>query len=200
MTVATNKLITIEEYLDYEDETDARRYELEDGVLVEMADEQPINPTIAMFLSISLFQLGIPHRQLAIGHVIQVESKQASARKPDLIVHSAGSIAAILDDGRLLRLGAPPPRLVVEVASNSSTDKRSYERDYVSKRRKYAKRGISEYWIVGSVAATVLVLTLSGDIYQEQKFQEQKFVGSERLVSPEFPALQLSVNQIFQGG
>jgi len=53
MTIAKNRLLTLEEYLDYEDGTDTR-YELENGVLVEMSSENPLNNTIAVFLLLSL--------------------------------------------------------------------------------------------------------------------------------------------------
>ena len=49
MTVATDLRMTLKEYLDYDDGTDTR-YELVDGILVEMGAESPLNPAIAMFL------------------------------------------------------------------------------------------------------------------------------------------------------
>ena len=49
MTVATDRRMTLKEYLVYEDGTDIR-YELEDGVLVEMGAETPLNPRIAAML------------------------------------------------------------------------------------------------------------------------------------------------------
>ncbi|WP_199306705.1 Uma2 family endonuclease [Anabaena sphaerica] len=42
----TLKPSTIEEYLNYDDGTDTR-YELEDGVLIEMPPESPLNLSIA---------------------------------------------------------------------------------------------------------------------------------------------------------
>lgn len=186
--------MTLEEYLNYDDGTDTR-YELVDGVLVEMPTENPINNTIALFLVSCFLKLGIPYYCLATRHQIQVSSEKATAREPDLILHSEKSAAAILKDGKLLRLGQPAPRLVIEVVSSSDTDKKSRDRDYVEKRQEYAQRGISEYWIIDPIAATVWVLKLVG-----QEYQEQQFSGDEQLISPGFPSLKLSAADVLNAG
>lgn len=49
MTQAKPRFKTIEEYLDYDDGADTR-YELVDGVLVEMPPESRLNQKIASFL------------------------------------------------------------------------------------------------------------------------------------------------------
>lgn len=49
MTVATDRRMTLKEYLDYDDDTDMY-HELVDGVLVEMGAENSLNPKIAVFL------------------------------------------------------------------------------------------------------------------------------------------------------
>ena len=67
MTVATDGRMTLKEYLVYEDGTDIR-YELEDGVLVEMGAETPLNPRIAAMLMFLFGDLGIDRKFLAIGH------------------------------------------------------------------------------------------------------------------------------------
>jgi Uma2 family endonuclease len=169
MTTTIPQRMTLEEYLDYDDGTDTR-YELVDGTLVVMGSENPINPQIASFLFSVFLGLGILHYRLVIGHQIEVSSAYASARQPDLIVHSEESEKAISADGRLLRLGHPAPLLVVEVVSNSETDPQSRVRDYQEKRLEYAARGIPEYWIIDPIATVILVLTLKGTQYQEQRF------------------------------
>ena len=194
MTIATNKTLTLEEYLAYDDGTGAR-YELVDGVLVEMPTESPINKTIVMFLVSYFLRMGIPYYRLAIGHQLEVTSEKASAREPDLVVHSEESANAILQDGRLLRLGMPTPDLIVEVVSSSDTDPKSRERDYVEKRQEYAARKVPEYWIVDPVAATVLVLTLVAESYQEHKFQ-----GDEIVLSSKFTTVDLTATQLLQAG
>jgi Uma2 family endonuclease len=63
MTVATTRRMSLEEYLNYDDGTDTR-YELEDGVLVEMGAENPLNPQTAMLLVLLFADLGIPRKIL----------------------------------------------------------------------------------------------------------------------------------------
>ena len=194
MTVATDQRMTLKDYLAYDDGTDIR-YELEDGVLVEMGAENPLNPQIASFLLSVFFQMGVPIYRLVIGHQLGVSATRATARQPDLIVHSDESDQAIMTDGKLLQFSAPPPMLVVEVVSSSDTDQRSRSRDYVDKRREYAARGIPEYWIVDPIAEVILICTLSDGIYQSVQFQKQ-----EVLISPTFPALNLTVEQGLRAG
>lgn len=194
MTIATRQRLTLEEYLTYDDGTDAR-YELVDGVLVEMGAENPINNTIAIFLISCFLQMGIPYYQLATGHQIAVSSTKATARQPDLVVHTEASATAILSGTRLLMPEMPVPMLVVEVVSSSDTDPKSKARDYQEKRSEYAMRQIPEYWIVDPIAAVVLVLTLEGESYRESGF-----TGMQRVVSQSFPSLDLVAEQVLKAG
>ncbi|NEZ57430.1 Uma2 family endonuclease [Adonisia turfae] len=194
MTIATNKTLTLEEYLTYDDGTGAR-YELVNGVLVEMPTESPINKTIVMFLVSYFLRLGIPYYRLAVGHQLEVTSEKASAREPDLVVHSEESAAAILRDGKLLRLGMPIPDLVVEVVSSSDTDLKSRERDYVEKRQEYSELKVPEYWIIDPVAEVVCVLTLVDGDYQECKFESDQV-----LLSSQFTVVDLTANQVLRAG
>ncbi|MEO1792261.1 MAG: Uma2 family endonuclease [Cyanobacteria bacterium J06629_19] len=126
---------------------------------------------------------------------MQVISEYASARIPDLLVHSEASIKAILQDSKLLRLDAPVPTLVVEVVSSSNTDKASRDRDYVFKRTEYAHRGIPEYWIIDPEKSHVLILTLSGKQYTENRYTEKQL-----LAYTQFPAINLTAEQVLSAG
>jgi Uma2 family endonuclease len=110
-------------------------------------------------------------------------------------VHSEDSEKAISADGKLLRLSHPAPLLVVEVVSNSETDLQSKVRDYQEKRLEYAARGIPEYWIIDPIAAIVLVLTLEGTQYQEQRLQ-----GKQPIISATFSNLNLTAEQVLNAG
>jgi Uma2 family endonuclease len=194
MTIATDRRLTLEEYLDYDDGTDTR-YELVDGVLVEMGAESPLNPAIASFLFSVFLGLRIPYYRLVVGHQIAVSSTKATARQPDLVVHTEESFVAIMGGGKILRYGMPAPMLVVEVVSSSDTDKKSRDRDYTEKFAEYAERGIPEYWIVDPVAARVTVCTLDGPAYQVAEFK-----GGEAIASPAFPGLKLTAAQVLTAG
>ena len=94
MTVATDRRMTLKDFLTYDDGTDMR-YELEDGVLVEMGTESTGNTSIGMFWISIFLGMGIPYYRLATKHTIEVRGGYANARYPDLMVHSDESFAAI---------------------------------------------------------------------------------------------------------
>jgi Uma2 family endonuclease len=194
MTIATERRMTLEEFLDYDDGTDAR-YELEDGVLVEMGAENPLNNMIAMYLVACLLRLGLPSYRLATAHLLGTHPVKHTGRFPDLTVHTEASAKAILSGVGFLAPGMPPPMMVVEVVSSSDTDKKSRKRDYEEKRAEYAARGIPEYWIVDPIAEVVLVLSLEGTEYQEQRF-----TGNQVIASPTFPDLNPTVDVLLRAG
>ncbi|MBD1824811.1 Uma2 family endonuclease [Cyanobacteria bacterium FACHB-DQ100] len=195
MTQAKPRFQTIEEYLDYDDGTDTR-YELVDGVLVEMGAEKPINTAIAVFLIGYFLQLGIPVSRIGIKHLIAVSSSRVTARDPDLMIHSEASRDAMNQTAQLfLSATMPAPLLVIEVVSPGEPGSDNYNRDYIEKPREYAARGIPEYWLIDPNRAVALVLSLQNDRYQPKEFR-----NNDRLVSPTFPNLQLAAAQILEAG
>jgi Uma2 family endonuclease len=195
MTLTTTPRITLEEYLAYDDGTETR-YELVDGELVEMGAESTLNTQIAMFLAFTFGALGIPSYRIGMKQQIAVSSSIATARDPDLIVHSEASTLAISSlKQALLMPEMPVPMLVIEVVSNSATDKKSRDRDYIEKRREYAERGIPEYWIIDPDRQVVFVLTLQNQVYLEQEFK-----GEIAIASPTFPNLALTAQQVLKAG
>ena len=195
MTQATRPRLTIEEFLTYDDGTDTR-YELVDGVLVEMGAESTINTLIAGFLFATFLQLGIPAYQIGFKQWIAVSDSTATARDPDLIVHSEASFAAIEGSSQaIVKAGMPNPLLVVEVVSPGKPGEDNYERDYVEKPKEYATRGILEFWQIDPSRLVVAVLTLKDGNYWSREFR-----GDSRVVSPTFPDLQLTADQILRAG
>ncbi|MFG6094028.1 Uma2 family endonuclease [Leptothoe sp. ISB3NOV94-8A] len=198
MTVAKSKPInqtmTLEEYLAYDDGTNTR-YELVDGILVDMGAESDINVMIAGFL-VSVLLQHLPHYCIRRGTEVEVFGSEANTRYPDLMVLTEAGVAALSGKKRsLVLLDMPAPALVVEVVSSSDTDKESRDRDYVKKRQEYAQRGIPEYWIVDPIAEKVLILSLTDSTYTEQTF-----VGDKPLVSPGLPELTISAQQVLAAG
>ena len=201
MTVATEvepptvqKRMTLAEYLDYEHDDDFR-YELEDGVLVCLSGEDPLNPRIVIMLVFLFRDLGMNEQLLAIGHQVEVRSSYATCRDPDLMVHTVESDAALGGDNKVLYLGLPSPLLVVEVASSTLTNSTSRKRDYENKPREYADRGIPEMWIVDPDRLWVQVGTLTDGSYQFETF-----TGGDTIVSPTFPALNLTAAIVLSAG
>lgn len=194
-TNATNRPMTLEEYLTYDDGTE-NRYELVDGVLVEMPPESRLNHRIASFLFGSFLKLGLSTDLLTIGVQIVVPSLASKIRQPDFVVLSADcahALASATTD--IITLDMPTPMLVVEVVSPGKPGESNYDRDYIEKRREYAARSIPEYWIVDPDRQVVLVLTLV-----DKTYQEQRFTGTATIVSPVFPNLQLTAAQILNAG
>lgn len=195
MVVATQRRMTLEEYLSYDDGTDIR-YELIDGVLVAMGAESKLNTQIATFMLVMLLQLGVPHYLLTQKAEIVVSSRKVTTRYPDLVVLT-DELEALLDDRKRYVITAemPPPALVVEVVSPGEPGEPNYDRDYIEKRAEYAARGIGEYWVVDPDRQVVLVLSLDNGIYQERRF-----VGDEPIVSLTFPLLQVTTQVLLAAG
>ncbi|WP_445301235.1 MULTISPECIES: Uma2 family endonuclease [unclassified Microcoleus] len=112
-------------------------------------------------------------------------------RYPDLVVLRPEHI--LLTATRLtITLDMPPPQLVVEVVSPGRVGR---DRDYISKRDQYAARGIPEYWIVDPQEQIVAVLRLESG----QSLEVGVFQGEQGLVSPMFPQLSLTAQQVLRG-
>jgi Uma2 family endonuclease len=191
MTVATARRMSLEEYLTYDDGTDIR-YELVDGVLVEIGVESTINTWIAMYLAFAFGALGVPPNRVGIKQKIQVKSKYVSARDPDLIIHSEDSALAIA--GRkeaCLKLPEPNPMIAIEVVSSGTESTENYQRDYVQKPSEYAARGIPEMWQVDPERKWVKVGKLVDGAYEFETF-----TGNMAIVSPSFPTLAVMAEQV----
>ncbi|MGB8702508.1 MAG: Uma2 family endonuclease [Thermosynechococcaceae cyanobacterium] len=194
MTVATTRPMTLEAYLDYDDDTDTR-YELVNGALIEMGAESDLNTRIALFLLMALAQF-VPLDRLRNKTELETATALASCRYPDLLVLTAEGAGAIaLASRSMVRADMPAPALVVEVVSPGEPGAKNYDRDYVEKRQEYAERGIPEYWLIDPQRQVVLVLTLI-----DQSYQEQPFTGTMAIASPTFPSLTLTAEQLLNAG
>jgi Uma2 family endonuclease len=194
MTVATDRRMTLKEFLTYDDGTE-KLYELVDGILVEMPSESRLNHKIASFLFATFLRLGLPEELLTIGVQIVVAHSSVTVRQPDFAVLSE-DCAAELEDAAcdIIELGMIPPALVVEVVSPGEEGSKNYDRDYVDKPREYADRRIPEFWLVDPSRKWVRVLVLEGSSYQFKQY-----MGTDAIVSPTFPELKLTAAQCLAG-
>lgn len=178
--------LTFEEYLTYDDGTD-KRYEFEDGELLEMPPATGLHEAIITFLLIRFYleiqRLGLPLQVRPSGTEVQTPGQ---GRRPDVCVITNEQAATIQNTTAILQT---PPLLVVEVVSPESI-----ERDYERKTNEYAAFGIPEYWIVDPIEARVSVLLLAG-----QTYQTTEFTGSQQIISQAFPELALTVSQVLAG-
>ncbi len=184
----SNKILTTEEYLNYNDGTDTR-YELLNGILIQMPPESNLNARIAAFLFAHFLKI-LPFSRICHKDTeVQVASIKASFRIPDLMIISEAGEEALLGSSRnTITLEMPTPQLVIEVVSPDDP-----ARDYRYKRSEYAVRGIPEYWIIDPAQQQISVLTLNEGFYDDVVFQ-----GQQAIVSQVFPDLQLTANQILQ--
>jgi Uma2 family endonuclease len=186
----TKPLMTLEDYLNYDDGTDTE-YELIEGQLVAMSTESRINDRISMFLLIQFLQLGVAGDCLSMKMQLAVSGRYANARQPDLtVLPEETSIALEGSKHSLITFDMPPPLLVVEVVSPKQES-----RDYRYKRTEYAGRHIPEYWIVDPIAQKVTVLEWVDGLYEEQVY-----VGGAAILSPAFPSLNLTAIKVLTAG
>ncbi|NEO77502.1 Uma2 family endonuclease [Moorena sp. SIO4G3] len=191
---ATTALLSLEDYLSYNDGTD-RRYELVNGELIAMSQPKGQHGAITEFLN-DQFRAEIQDQGLAWVSkqgFIAIESPRGgrwdTARIPDVTVATLEQWQGMLDREAIIRLNESPPFLVVEVVSESTRTT-----DYRSKRVEYNLLGIREYWIVDPLKKQVVVLQLVDDLYEETVV-----VGDELIESTIFPGLQLSAQQVLNG-
>ena len=126
---------------------------------------------------------------------MEVRSRYATARDPDLMIHSEDSAAAI--EGlpqACLKYGDPNPLIAIEIVSPGAEASKNFKRDYELKPREYADRGIGELWQVDPKREWVKVGTLTDGEYQFATYQ-----GDDAIVSPTFQELKLTAVQILAG-
>lgn len=189
----TRPKLTLEEFLEYDDGTD-KRFELVDGVPVEVAAESRRNDRLSLQLMDFLLPFVGSLKRFSKGIQIEVTplpGVKNQTRVFDLAVIPP-DLEAALNDGQLITLSMPSPPLVVEfVSPYESIGEENYKRDYVEKRQQYEQRQIPEYWIIDATAQKVTVLTLKG-----KNYTEQVYTGQNKIASAAFPTLELTVDDI----
>jgi Uma2 family endonuclease len=200
MTQALAKPLTFEALLEWYPE-DGGRYELVEGEVVEMP---PVgkHESVASFIDAEL-TLEIRRPQLsyfASRNTLVKPNRPGAADLPDVIVLDREALGSdpYWEQSSTISVGGSA-RLVVEVVSTNWHD------DSLRKLADYEALGMPEYWIVDylGLGATRYIArpkqpTIS--VYQlaEGEYQVSQFRGAERLVSPTFPALALTAEQVLR--
>jgi Uma2 family endonuclease len=180
--VVTTTLMSLREFLSYEDETDTC-YELENGKLIAMAPESELNQRIASFLFAYFLRVGISFERLRMKTEVVVSGTRATVRVPDFMVLSDELVAALEGATQAtVMLEMPPPRLVVEIVSPG---KKNVDRDYRYKKSQYEARGIEEYWIVDPIVGKVTVFSLVEGLYEVEVFEGDEMISSDMLAALE---------------
>jgi Uma2 family endonuclease len=196
-------LLTLDEFLDWYPDGYGR-YELHDGVVVEMQPtglHEQVGGFLALKLGVEIDRLSLPDlipRQC----IIKPIDSDKSGYNPDVIVLNQPALETEpMWRKRSTITKGETVRLVIEVVSTNWRD------DYLKKLADYEALGIPEYWIVDYLGLggrryigspkqpTVTVYQLVDDEYQFQQFR-----GTELIISPSFPELKLSAEQVFAKG
>jgi Uma2 family endonuclease len=169
------------------------RFEYWDGELVSVMAESGLNDDIANYLYFLLVSAGI-WAKLVKPHSCEVEViGRPRNRFPDLAILDEAHVPLIEKRNTITRK-MPPPRLLVEVVSPGDEDSENYKRDYQDKAKQYAAIRVPEYWLIDPDRAWVMVGTLTNGAYQYETFR-----GDEAIVSPTFPNLNLTAEQVLRG-
>lgn len=204
MTLSQHKPITFDDFIAWYPENSEHRYELHNGVIIEMPKPRGKHSEIAGFLSL---ELGLQCRSSQLSCFIPKESvvkpfRDFSGYEPDIIVLDRHSLSkeSRWETESIITMGESVS-LIVEVVSTNWRD------DYFFKAGDYEAMGISEYWIVDYLAlggrqfiGNPKQPTLS--VYQlvDGEYKISKFRGNNPIESPAFPELNLTVEQIFRPG
>ena len=170
------------------------RCEYWDGELIELMTESGRNDAIAILILLALVAIGVPFRLIRPGGAeVEVIGKPKN-RFPDLTVLNEVHLS-LVETRLTITRKMPPPRVLVEVVSPGSETSKNYIRDYIDKPKQYAEIGVPEMWRIDPDRDWVQVGTLTDGVYRFVTFK-----GGKAIVSPTFPALNLTAAQILRAG
>ncbi|MEW5861434.1 MAG: Uma2 family endonuclease [Cyanobacteriota bacterium] len=204
MIQAIPKHVTFDEFIAWYPENSSTRYELHNGVIVEMPKPTGKHSEIAGFLNI---ELGVTCRLAQFPYFIPREcvvkpDPDESGYEPDVIVldRQAVQLEPRWEAESIITSGSSV-RILVEVVSTNWHD------DYALKLEDYEAMGIPEYWIVDYLGlggrryiGNPKRPTLSVHQLIEGEYQVKQFREGERIESKTFPDLNLTAQQIFSAG
>ena len=195
MTYTKQRFASFEDYLMADSsELPEGRCEYWDGELVELMAESGRNDAIAIFILLALVAIGVPF-DLIRPHSCEVEVMcKPKNRFPDLTVLDPVHLP-LVETRLTITRKMPPPKVLVEVVSPGNETSQNYVRDYIDKPKQYAAIGVPELWLIDRSRAWIQVGTLTDGAYQFVTF-----TGDAAIVSPTFPELKLTVEQVLRAG
>ncbi len=210
-TQAELKLVTFDEFIEWYPENSEVRYELHDGVIIEMpkprGKHSKLTGSLVGKLLTTISEIDKTDIWFIPRESIIKPKRDKSGYEPDIIILNQETIDTETRwETESIIENATSVKLIVEVVSTNWQD------DYYDKLRDYVGRspsrrvgmGIPEYWIVDYAALggrkfignpkvpTIFVCELIDGEYQMTPFRD-----SNLIVSPTFPQLNLTAQQIF---
>lgn len=195
--------MSFDQFIDWHPENATKKYELKRGTVVEMPKPRGKHSEIAGFV---IKQLNNTIDQMELPYFIPRECilkiSDDTGYEPDVAIIDRTNLANEFqwENSSIIANGAAI-KLVVEVVSTNWRD------DYLTKLGDYEAFGIQEYWIIDYLAIggrryigspkqpTLTVCNLVDGEYELQQLRE-----NDPILSPTLPALQLTVNQVFNSG
>lgn len=204
MIQALAKIVTFNEFIAWYPENSGVRYELHNGEIVEMAQPTGKHERIKGF---SAAELTLEFRRLNLPYFIPNQTivkppERESGYFPDVLILNDAALVdePLWEKASTVTKGTSIP-LVIEVVSTNWRD------DYYLKLADYEEMGIPEYWIIDYAALGARKFignpkqpTFS--VYQliDGEYQVTQFRGSDKIISPSFPELNLTAQQVFNAG
>ena len=204
MTQALAKIVTFNEFIAWYPQNSGVRYELHNGEIVKMAQPTGKHERIKGF---SAAELTLEFRRLNLPYFIPNQAivkppERESGYFPDVLILNDAALAdePLWEKSSTVTKGTSIP-LVIEVVSTNWRD------DYYLKLADYEAMGIPEYWIIDYAALGARKFignpkqpTFS--VYQliDGEYQVSQFRGSDKIISPTFPELKLTAEQVFNAG
>ena len=204
MIQTQTKTVTFDEFVAWYPENSVRRYELHNGVIVEMPLGTSRHSRVIGFtrdeISAEIRRLKLPC--FIPGVYLLKPTRDEAGYQPDVIVLDEVALAnePRWERESIITIGASV-RLAVEVVSTNWQD------DYLVKVADYERLGIPEYWVVDYAAlggrrfiGNPKQPTIS--VYQlvDGEYQISQFRGDDEVESLAFPELRLTAEVIFRAG
>ena len=200
MVASQTKSLSFEEFLEWYPE-DNKRYELIEGVIVEMlptGSHEDVSGFLIAELNFEIRKHNLPYS--IPKNCLLKPLAPRSGYLPDVAVINREKIKdePLWNKSSVIQNGETVP-LVIEVVSTNWRD------DYGHKFVEYEAMEITEYWIVDYRALGAVryigkpkqpTITICKLI--EGEYQMEKFVKDDRLKSRIFPKLELTTDRVFQ--
>jgi Uma2 family endonuclease len=200
MVQARASLTTFEAFLAWYPEN-GRRYELIEGVVIEMLPTGPhedVGGFIGGELSFEIRRLQLPY---SIPRTCLVKPQaEGAGYLPDVAVLNRERLSEeiLWPTASVVQQGETIP-LVIEVVSTNWRD------DYGHKFVEYEAMGIAEYWIVDFRALGAVrhigqpkQPTITICYLEAGEYQMRRFIAGDRLISRIFPELKLTADAVFE--
>ncbi len=219
MTQALPKIVTFDEFITRIPDNSGLKYELHNGEIVEMSQptlkHERVKGLLAAKVTVEFSRLELPY--FIPNQAIVKPPERESGYFPDVLILNDDALPSepLWEKYSTVTSCSSIP-LIVEVVSTAVASSRetrpthcltNWRDDYYLKLADYEAMGIPEYWVADYAALGARKFignpkqpTFS--LYQliDGEYQVTQFRDNQRIISPTFPDLNLTPEQIFRAG